>query len=204
MESVKSFERENRYVVIKLSKCTKAQIERLDATFDNFASACVDCVVVEHHWPEYEIVWAMIEHRMGGKPVPDFDRVTAENLALQQRLTVQDQRVDELEAEVARLNRVKFALKELAESHAGNLSVSRYHLSEALTMSEKVRDASLGMRSKRLNDLIVYLYQNSDAALNPTAEAEPQCLLCLDKKTVPGNIPVGFVKDCPDCCGEEG
>ncbi|KHK61179.1 hypothetical protein [Pseudomonas frederiksbergensis] len=27
----------------------------------------------------------------------DFDRVSAENLALQQRLTVQDQRVDELE-----------------------------------------------------------------------------------------------------------
>lgn len=46
-----------------------------------------------------------------------------------------------------------------------------------------------------------------DAALNPNPEAEshePQCLLCLDKKTVPGNIPGGFVKDCPDCCGEEG
>jgi len=101
----------------------------------------------------------------------DFDRVSAENLALQQRLTAQDQRVDELEAEVARLNRVKFALKELAESHAGNLSVYRYHLSEALTMAEKVRDSSLGMQRKRLNDLIVYLYQNSGATLNPTAEA---------------------------------
>lgn len=30
----------------------------------------------------------------------DFDRVSAENLALQQRLTVQDQRVDELETQV--------------------------------------------------------------------------------------------------------
>lgn len=157
MESVKSFERENRYVVIKLSKCTKAQIERLDATFDNFASACVDCVVVEHHWPEYEIVWGMIEHRMGGKPVPDFDRVSAENLALQQRLTVQDQRVDDLNLE---------------------LEGFKYRL-EVMTADR-------------------------DAALKPTAEAEPQCLLCLDKKTVPGNIAGGFVKDCPDCCGEEG
>lgn len=44
------------------------------------------------------------------------------------------------------------------------------------------------------------------AALQPTESgaSEPQCLLCLDAKTVPGNIPGGFVKDCPDCCGEEG
>lgn len=34
----------------------------------------------------------------------DFDRVSAENLALQQRLTVQDQRVDELEQDKARLD----------------------------------------------------------------------------------------------------
>lgn len=36
------------------------------------------------------------------------------------------------------------------------------------------------------------------------ASDEPQCLLCLDTKTVPGNVRGGFVKDCPDCCGEEG
>lgn len=89
---------------------------------------------------------------------------------LQQRLTVADQRADDLQAEVERLNHVKLALKELAESRADNCSVYRRHLSEALTMAEKVRDASLGMRRKSLSDLIVYLYQNSDAALNPTAE----------------------------------
>jgi hypothetical protein len=93
----------------------------------------------------------------------DFDRVSAENLALQQRLTVQDQRVDDLKGLLRR--------------------------AAAFT-----------------HDLMnpISLRRDIDAALNPTAEAEPQCLLCLDKKTVPGNIPGGFVKDCPDCCGEEG
>lgn len=33
---------------------------------------------------------------------------------------------------------------------------------------------------------------------------EPDCLLCLDKKTVPSNLAEGYVMDCPDCCGEEG
>jgi len=89
----------------------------------------------------------------------DFDRVSAENLALQQRLTVQDQREDDL--------------KELL----------------------------VAIRSRYTDSVIAAWI---DAALKPTAEAEPQCLLCLDKKTVPGNIPGGFVKDCPDCCGEEG
>lgn len=51
------------------------------------------------------------------------------------------------------------------------------------------------------------------AALNeengPIQMGEPkvnrvECSTCLDQKTVPGNISGGFVKDCPDCCGEEG
>ena len=89
----------------------------------------------------------------------DFDRVSAENLALQQRLTVQDQRVDEL---VELLTAAQNAMPWVSNSE---------------------------------------LWERIYTALKPTAEAEPQCLLCLDKKTVPGNIPGGFVKD---CCGEEG
>jgi transcriptional antiterminator Rof (Rho-off) len=39
----------------------------------------------------------------------------------------------------------------------------------------------------------------------PAAKDEhPLCLLCLDKKTVPGPKPGDFLRDCPDCCGEEG
>lgn len=45
------FKREKRYQVIKLK-----------------TGRPVDCVVVEADWPEYEIVWKMIEDRMAGKP----------------------------------------------------------------------------------------------------------------------------------------
>ena len=42
-------------------------------------------------------------------------------------------------------------------------------------------------------------------ALKPAEGSnEPNCLRCLDKKTVPSNLAEGYVMDCPDCCGEEG
>lgn len=115
----------------------------------------------------------------------DFDRVSAENLALQQRLTVQDQRVDELQS----------ALKFYAERE-------HYHFESGnwdTVSGEPLNILWCGDEPDLIEDGSV-----ARAALKPTAEAEPQCLLCLDKKTVPGNIPGGFVKDCPDCCSEEG
>lgn len=117
----------------------------------------------------------------------DFDRVTAErdalaqnlrfaeegyqsfaeeNDKLQQCLTAADERADVLETEVARLNRVKLALKELADSRADNCSVYRQNLTVSLALAEKIRGASLGMRRKFLSDLIDHLHQ-SGAALNP-------------------------------------
>ena len=43
------------------------------------------------------------------------------------------------------------------------------------------------------------------AALKPAeGRNEPNCLLCLDKKTIPSNLAEGYVMDCPDCCGDEG
>lgn len=45
------FKREIRYHVIKLK-----------------TGKPVDCVVVEADWPEYEIVWQMIQDRIEGKP----------------------------------------------------------------------------------------------------------------------------------------
>lgn len=52
----------------------------------------------------------------------------------------------------------------------------------------------------------VDLQDRIDAALKPAEGGgdEPNCLLCLDKKTVPSNLAEGYVMDCPDCCGEEG
>jgi hypothetical protein len=45
------FKREERYIVTKIKSGKK-----------------VECVVVESDWPEYEIVWKMIQDRMEGKP----------------------------------------------------------------------------------------------------------------------------------------
>lgn len=108
----------------------------------------------------------------------DFAQLERISEALQQRLTAADERADVLEAEVKRLNRAKLSLKELAESRADNCSVYRQHLSEALLMAEKVRDASPGMQRKYLSDLIVHLYQSSDAALKPAERAHQPCESC--------------------------
>ena len=120
-----------------------------------------------------------------------INRVTAERDALQQRLTAADERADVLEAEVARLNKVKLSLKELAESRADNCSVYRQHLTQSLMMAENVRDASLGMQRKCLADLIDYLHQ-SGAALKP---AEP----AKDEHICTGCGAKGWTANCKEC-----
>lgn len=89
--------------------------------------------------------------------------------ALQQRLTVAEQRAGELEVEVARLNRVKLALKELAESRADNCSVYRHQLVE--------RDNLLSIGLSMINRGIVSFddqceYRQKLSALKPAAEGE--------------------------------
>lgn len=68
---MREFKREERYIVIKLSKLgenkpytgafvdysVESEIEKLTG------HAFIDCVVVESDWPEYETVWKMIEDR---------------------------------------------------------------------------------------------------------------------------------------------
>lgn len=67
---MKDFEREGRYMVVKLSKLGKDfnedGMQRSDIIYRNahFGKALVDCVVIEKDWPEYEIVWKMLEERM--------------------------------------------------------------------------------------------------------------------------------------------
>jgi len=64
-----TFKREERYVVIKLShfdqpNAIKARVlEAIDWRRIPGKAGLIDCVVVEHDWPEYEPVWAMIEAR---------------------------------------------------------------------------------------------------------------------------------------------
>ena len=78
------FKREDRYYVIKLKTCSK-----------------VEAVVIEKDWPEYELVWQMIEARM-----------TGQNMVL--LLPPIADRFRELEAELANAK----DLAELWECHA--------------------------------------------------------------------------------------
>jgi len=71
-----SFEREDRYIVLKRSDIAVAclsreQLETLDDICRKVRMARVgngkpdlECVVVESDWPEYEPTWAAIERRM--------------------------------------------------------------------------------------------------------------------------------------------
>jgi len=140
----------------------------------------------------------------------DFDRVTAENLALQQRLTVQDQREDDQKQRIASLVGKTTQCKACGSddlfwySHIHNHStvqVNRLNTNDVTCLlilgCNNCSETLMTVKADRIAERMT-------AALKSTAEAEPQCLRCLDKKTVPGNIPGGFVKDCPDCCGEEG
>ena len=105
------FKREERYVVIKIKDLVAASGDA-DPTTGRSEAECVlrnflegwhiptrDCVVVEHDWPEYHLVWAMLEHRMAGKPVPNFNDWRRAD-ELQQLLTAADQQIDDLRAEL--------------------------------------------------------------------------------------------------------
>lgn len=81
-----TFERKENYLVLKGSDIDKALS---DIGKDNLMSlalkvedwrgkngkAQLQCVVVEHDWPEYEPVWNMIESRITGKPAPGRDEL---------------------------------------------------------------------------------------------------------------------------------
>ncbi|POM09992.1 hypothetical protein CUU62_27145 [Pseudomonas sp. WP001] len=92
------FKREDRYIIIKRSDLKKVPVAYRSALVDPMFSLLShlprrEFVVVEHDWPEYQLVWAMIEHRMAGKPVPDFNLWRRAD-ALQALLTAADERAD--------------------------------------------------------------------------------------------------------------
>lgn len=67
------FQREERYVVIKVSKMhphPAFRAKHLNALKREHEDALIDCVVVERDWPEYEPTWAAIEARVTGQPAP--------------------------------------------------------------------------------------------------------------------------------------
>lgn len=101
------FKREERYVVIKIkdlefnspSGDTNKRSKELGEWISRNSLCTRECVVVESDWPEYHLVWAMLEHRMAGKPVPNFNDWRRAD-ELQQLLTAADQQIDDLRAEL--------------------------------------------------------------------------------------------------------
>ncbi|UAB76998.1 hypothetical protein INR77_09070 [Erythrobacter sp. SCSIO 43205] len=83
------FQREERYIVVK----RKHLVPEIERQLRNFLAQCcvgtVECVVVESDWPEYEQVWAMIEARCTGKPLPTVT-------ALQAQLAERDAEIERL------------------------------------------------------------------------------------------------------------
>lgn len=80
MNGVNEFKREDRYIVIKRSDLKKVPVAYCSHLVDPMLSLLShlphrQCVVIESDWPEYNFVWLMLEHRMAGCPVPDFNAV---------------------------------------------------------------------------------------------------------------------------------
>lgn len=72
-ENTLSFEREDRYIVLKrtdVNKCLPTdlwlKLEEICDTVNYFRGlkGSIKCVVVEKDWPEYEVVWKLIEDRV--------------------------------------------------------------------------------------------------------------------------------------------
>ncbi|MGA9221922.1 MAG: hypothetical protein WBZ57_12080 [Pseudomonas graminis] len=101
-------------------------------------------------------------------------RLQAEVSALQQRLNIADQRVCDLEVG---LGGMLFAFDD---------GVGRDWSAPLLDHARKLCKA--------------VEFKSAPAVRGE----EPQCLLCLDMKTVPAKGHGGWFTDCPDCCGEEG
>ena len=77
---VEGFDRQERYTVFKDTdvgealtpdQCTDLiqMHETMQASRENNGKAPLVCLVIEEDWPEYEIVWKMIEKRCRGNPV---------------------------------------------------------------------------------------------------------------------------------------
>ena len=135
---------------------------------------------------------ALAELDMTRKAVPNS---TLELVSLQQRLTAADERNDnrdsEIFAQVQSALRRSFSLGQIYWQQADSDS----------TCQQNKSDQTMEVQEQHILNVLKSL----GAALKPAeGRNEPNCLRCLDKKTVPSNLAEGYVMDCPDCCGDEG
>lgn len=61
------FKREWRYIVVKRKHITAEQEYQLMELINSFNLPEIKAAVVESDWPEYEVVWNMIETRVNGQ-----------------------------------------------------------------------------------------------------------------------------------------
>lgn len=134
------FEREERYIVLKLKRLPKDEVEYLR---DCHPKAMVECVVVESDWPEYQLVWAMIEHRMAGKPVPDFNLWCRAD-ALQALLTAADERSDVLEGLLRDSKDVMYGIWDTSYDHEAGDALSALDLMERIDAALKPAEGGGG------------------------------------------------------------
>ncbi|MBJ2206159.1 hypothetical protein JFT33_06120 [Pseudomonas carnis] len=124
----------------------------------------------------------------------DFDRVTAERDGLQALLTAADERAEHN----ARVSAIAVEDVLLLKKRADVLETALKKIS-ARCVAYIEAEREMPEPSVEVCQMI------ASAALKPAeGRNEPNCLRCLDKKTVPSNLAEGYVMDCPDCCSEEG
>lgn len=141
------FEREDRYAVIKYKKLTAYQWTLVTKLLEKFDKARVDCVVVEKDWPEYNFVWLMLEHRMAGYPVPDFNDVkcAADVQAAQSELSAVRRRESLLKEKLADCEKSEAALREelAAQKETVALFESEYSKQSVSLTAAEQRNAEL-------------------------------------------------------------
>ena len=69
MSTIKPFIRESRYLILKYKDIDKLETWQQNDLFyiveiiSNLRTKPLEAVVIEDDWPEYEVVWKMIEER---------------------------------------------------------------------------------------------------------------------------------------------
>ena len=117
-----NFKRENRYLVVKRKDLNgvcdevfeplREAIDALGVEFKRIGIKRREFVVVEHDWPEFEIVWGMIQDRVEGRP-NELERLRAQ---LAQANEAMQEFVDKVDHGEARSVRTYARFKELLQS----------------------------------------------------------------------------------------